>query len=60
MVDVRLVDYVKQGFKKGYTLEELQKILKENGWKSVEISEAMNTLKKNKKNLKSSNQKKRL
>ena len=49
MVDVRLVDYVKQGFKKGYTLEELQKILKENGWKSVEISEAINTLKKTKK-----------
>ncbi|MBT3691233.1 hypothetical protein HOG16_03260 [Candidatus Woesearchaeota archaeon] len=49
MVDIRLVDYIKQGFKKGYTSEELQKILKENGWSSVEISESLNSVQKTKK-----------
>ena len=49
MVDIRLVDYIKQGFKKGYNSEELKKILKENGWTNQEITEALKSTNKTKK-----------
>jgi hypothetical protein len=39
MVDKSLIDYIKDGKKKGYSREELEKILKESGWSNLEITE---------------------
>jgi|APSaa5957512622_1039677.scaffolds.fasta_scaffold19329_5 hypothetical protein len=47
MVDQSLADYIKDGLKKGYKKPELEKILKENGWSNVEITEAFGALEKN-------------
>lgn len=41
MVDTDLTKYVKDGLLKGYTKEELKKILLENEWSEKEISNAM-------------------
>jgi len=46
MVDQSLIDYIKDGLKKGYKRPELEKILKENGWANLEISEAFQSLDK--------------
>ena len=42
MVDLKLVDYIKNAKKKGYDKKELKQILKENEWSSSEISDAFN------------------
>ena len=41
MVDRALINYLKDGFSKGYSKEDLKKILIENGWSQNEISEAI-------------------
>jgi hypothetical protein len=44
MVDPSLIDYIKDGINKGYKKPELEKILKENGWTNLEITEAFKSL----------------
>ena len=49
MVDVKLINYIKEGLDKGYTKAELERILKENGWSNIEISEGIATINKTEK-----------
>ena len=46
MADPKLIDYAKKGLAKGYSEEELSKILRESGWTDLEISSAFNEIKK--------------
>jgi len=46
MVDPSLIGYIKDGLNKGYKQPELEKILKENGWSNLEISEAFKSMEK--------------
>lgn len=46
MVDPKLIDYTKKGLAKGYSEEELSKILRESGWTDLEISSTFNEIKK--------------
>jgi SOS response regulatory protein OraA/RecX len=48
MVNKNLVDYIKDGLKKGYSKEELKKILKENNWSDLEVLEAFEAIEQEK------------
>lgn len=39
MVDKKLINYIKDGLKKGYSRQELEKILRSSGWSGSEIAE---------------------
>ncbi len=41
MTDVKLISYIKDGLKKGYSKDELNKLLVENGWNKKEVTEAL-------------------
>ena len=49
MVNLKLVDYIKKNKKKGYSDEEILKILEENDWEKKEINEAYSFIKSYKK-----------
>ncbi len=49
MVDLALVNYLKRHLQKGYTKDELTKILTKNGWSKKELSEAFKLAESNKK-----------
>ncbi|MBT4334598.1 hypothetical protein HOD61_02160 [archaeon] len=46
MVDIKLLHFIKDGIKKGYSHTELKSILKENGWDDTEIESTLTSLKK--------------
>ncbi|MBU1245955.1 MAG: hypothetical protein KKH88_00100 [Nanoarchaeota archaeon] len=48
MVDEKLINFIKDGFDKEYTEEELKSILHESGWKPGEIDEAFIEINKEK------------
>ncbi len=46
MVNLKLLNYIKEGMEKGYTKQELDEILKKSGWSKSEVSEALGSLNK--------------
>ncbi len=49
MVDLKLVSYIKENKKRGYSREELINILRDNGWTKEEINSAYKFIEKSKK-----------
>jgi hypothetical protein len=48
MVDVKLVSYIKEGLEKGYSKDDLLKLLVENGWNKQEVTLAIKFIEKEK------------
>jgi len=46
MVDIKLLNFIKDGLNKGYNHDELRDILKKNNWEDSEIQEALESIKK--------------
>ena len=44
MVDQKLVDYIKDGLKKGYSKKELEEILRKNNWTKQELNDVFNII----------------
>ncbi len=49
MVDLQLVDYIKRHLAKGYTKQEIEKILSENNWEKKEVKDAFKIIENKKK-----------
>jgi len=48
MVNLKLADYIKRHLQKGYSKEEIMKVLKKNKWNKTEISDAFKQISSNK------------
>ena len=44
MVDQRLIDFIKNTLKKGYSEQQIKKALIEKGWQQSQVDEAFNTV----------------
>ena len=50
MIDQKLIEFVKDGFKKGYTEQELRELLIKNKWPPTDINEALSFVRNLKQN----------
>jgi hypothetical protein len=51
MVDIKLISYIKEGIKKGYSEDELLDLLEKNGWKKQEVLPALKIVSKENKKI---------